>query len=373
MEDEFLKGELRQVPCLTEKGYTHRRALLWSQMQRTFKAMQKQIQILDTLTTPEGSGDPEIVNTETGTLRGLYQNITDANNQFASCIKRDDPSESEQEEDNKRSVWIEEVDKIYFECKSRICTWLGEQFKAQSTSSKRSRASTKTKEKSKTLTPLKPEIDHRLPLPESSIISSHLMGKPELPSARGDVQHYKLLQTQMKRLSKLMGKQIEVVEALFSSSDVDTVNAESSTLDRLYHEISDANAQLQWCYVQMDPSGDASEDPKVQELWMEGIDEAYFQQKQRICDWLIKKDKAHKSNRKRAGSVLSGASGSSIASKRSKASSHGSHSSQRSTDQRAKIASLKAEADMLQRTKEAELNAEMLTIQSKIAKAEAKA
>ena len=44
-----------------------------------------------------------------------------------------------------------------------------------------------------------------------------------------------------------------------------------------------------------------------------------------------------------------------------------------STNQRAKIASLKAEADMLHRTEEAELKAQMLTIQGKIAKAEAKA
>ena len=106
---------------------------------------------------------------------------------------------------------------------------------------------------------------------------------------------------------------------------------------------------------------------------MEGIDEAYFQQKQKICDWLIKKDKAHKSNRKRAASELSSASGSSRVSKRSKASSRVSHLSRMSTNQRAKIASLKAEADMLQRTKEAELRTEMMTIQGKIAKVEAKA
>ena len=100
------------------------------------------------------------------------------------------------------------------------------------------------------------------------------MGKSKLPHAKEEAQPCKLLQIQMKHLSKLMAKQIEVVEALFSSSDLNIVNAESSTLDRLYHDISDANSQLQWCYVQMDLSGDALEDPKVQELFMEGIDEA---------------------------------------------------------------------------------------------------
>ena len=91
-----------------------------------------------------------------------------------------------------------------------------------------------------------------------------MMDKSELPSTTGEVQRCRLLQTQMKCPSKLMGKQIEVVEALFSSSEVDTVNAESSTLDRLYQEISDANAKLQWCYVQMNLSGDALEDQKIQ-------------------------------------------------------------------------------------------------------------
>ena len=41
--------------------------------------------------------------------------------------------------------------------------------------------------------------------------------------------------------------------------------------------------------------------------------------------------------------------------------------------QKAKVASLKVEAELLQKTREAEMNAEMLKLQYKIAKAEAKA
>ena len=127
------------------------------------------------------------------------------------------------------------------------------------------------------ITPKKSVIDPRLSVPDAATLPSNMMDKSELPSTTGVVQRCRLLQTQMKPSSKLMGKQIEVVDALFSSSDVDTVNVESSTLDRLYQDISDANAQLQWCYVEMDLSGDALEDQKIQELWMEGVDEAYFQ------------------------------------------------------------------------------------------------
>ena len=389
MEDEAsTNGELRKVPLMTEKGYSHRRNVLWSQMQRTFKVLQRQIQILDSLTASTDSGDPEMVIAESGTLGRLHRDITDANNQFASCVKKGDPTESEETEDNERSNWVEEVDRLYFDCKNRICAWLGEQYKAQSTSSKQSkqsRASIKTKDNSKTMTPQKEEPDLGLAPMELNITSdAPMMADAALTSGNGEFPRRKLLLTQMKRSSKLMGKQIEIIDALFSSSDVDAINTETSTLDRLHHDISDANAQLQWCFAQEDQSGADLEDPKVQELWMEGIDEAYFQQKQKICNWLIKKDKTLKANRKQASSVLSTtcssraskrscASGSSRASKRSKGGSDVSLASRISTEQRAKIASLKAEADMLQRTKEAELNAEMLTIQKKIAKAEAKA
>ena len=315
-----------------------------------------------------------MVYTESETLRRLYQDITNANNQFASCIKKDDPSESEEADDEKRLSWIEEVDGIYFECKSRVCAWIGENFKTQSTSSRKSRASVKTQKESGTLTPKKVEPDLGFIPSESTVTRvTQMTGETEPKSGKGEIQRCKLLQAQMKRSSKLMGKQIEIIEALLSSSDIDTVNTETSSLDRLHHEISDANAQLQCYYAQMDPSDMDLEDPKVQELWMEGMDEAYFQQKQKICNWLIKKDRTHKANRKRASSVVSGASGSSRASKRSKASTGVSRTSQKSTEQRAKIASLKAEADMLKITKEAELKAEMLTIQREIAKAEAKA
>ena len=78
MDESSSKGELREVPLMTEKGYSHRREVLWSQMQRTFKAMQKQIRILDTLTASGDSGDPEMVYTESETLRRLYQDITNA-------------------------------------------------------------------------------------------------------------------------------------------------------------------------------------------------------------------------------------------------------------------------------------------------------
>ena len=97
---------------------------------------------------------------------------------------------------------------------------------------------------------------------------------------------------------------------------------------------------------------------------MEPVDASYFAQKQKICNWLIQKEKKQKrKNRKRGSSEVS-----STSSKLSKVS-DGSHASRMSTEQRAKIASLKAEADMLQKTKEAELQSELITIQKKIAKA----
>ena len=114
---------------------------------------------------------------------------------------------------------------------------------------------------------------------------------------------------------------------------------------------------------------------------MDAVDEAYFQHKEKICNWLIINDKAQKKSARKRGSLSTVSSSSAPSSKRSKMSkttsrksgvSVGSSQASRHTQQLAKIASLEAEAGLLQQTKEAELRAEMLAIQKKIAKAQAK-
>ena len=57
---------------------------------------------------------------------------------------------------------------------------------------------------------------------------------------REGLNQWGALQAQMRRSHKLMGKQMEIIEALLSTSDVDTVNIETCTLDKLYQDISEA-------------------------------------------------------------------------------------------------------------------------------------
>ena len=90
------KATLRDMPAMTEKGFTHKRNALRTQIRRSVKIMQKQIELIRTLFE---SGDTESVGTENDTLRRLYQDITDANKQLASCFKSQAPSEEEEKED----------------------------------------------------------------------------------------------------------------------------------------------------------------------------------------------------------------------------------------------------------------------------------
>ena len=183
-------------------------------------------------------------------------------------------------------------------------------------------------------------------------------------------QQKEVFRKQMQHTYSMMGKQMTIIDTLLSSSEVevDAVNSETSCLDRLYQEITDTNMQFNLILPDGDKASIDTEEMKVQELWMEAVDGAYFAQKQKICNWLILKEKKQKrKGRKRGSSEVS-----STSSKLSKGSGV-SHISRKSTEQKAKIASLKAEADMLQKTKEAELQAELLAIQKEIVKAEAKA
>ena len=47
--DTVSKMVLRQVPAMTEKGYTHKRKVLGSAMQRTGKVMEQQMQLIEGL------------------------------------------------------------------------------------------------------------------------------------------------------------------------------------------------------------------------------------------------------------------------------------------------------------------------------------
>ena len=373
--DPSLKSTLRQGPGMTEKGFSHRRKVLHSQMQRTAQVMERQMQIMDSLLISE---DIDQVNTEKDALTRLYQSFTETNTKFTSCMKKEGPSESEQAEDKEQLAWVEEIDKKYFDHKSRICTWLAQQSKARSrtgskstvsraTSGSRLKLNTPTPSRSATrlkLNTLTPEKEATTVDVDQKQETTHTESKPVLSRCsvlEGDSRNQQkgLFKKQMQRTYSLIGKQLSIIDTLLSSSEVevDAVNGETSCLDRLYQEIMDANMQFSLIPPDERSSID-SEEMKVQDLWMEAVDAAYFAQKQKICNWLIQREKKQKRKSRKRGSSAA----SSTCSKLSKAS-DGTHVSRMS----------KAEADMLHKTKEVELQTELLAIQKKIAKAEAKA
>ena len=110
-------------------------------MQRTAQVMERQMQIMDSLLISE---DIDQVNTEKDALTRLYQSFTETNAKFTSCMKKEGPSESEQAEDKEQLAWVEEIDKKYFDHKSRICTWLAQQSKARSRTGSKSTVSKAT-------------------------------------------------------------------------------------------------------------------------------------------------------------------------------------------------------------------------------------
>ena len=115
---------------------------------------------------------------------------------------------------------------------------------------------------------------------------------------------------------------------------------------------------------------------------MEAMDFLYLECKEKVCSWLLEKEKLNadivapnvRGGSSRSGSSKSSRSGSrSGSSKRSKSSSKSgdSNSSKLSLRQKAKVAGLRAEAEAIQRAKEAELSAELSRLNVKIKKAEA--
>ena len=364
MEDQ--KRKLRDNPVMSEKGFSQRRKVLHIRMNRIYKIIEKQILLIDTLLQSE---EIDIVNNENSTLQRLHQEVTDANNEWLFCTKNEDPTESEIEEDRVHASWMEIVDTTCFEQKQKVCEWLVSKNKPGSISSKKSKH-TESRNRSVRSKTSKCSDDV---FPETKLdIDLKQTNNSSPPCERT------ILQTQMQRSFSAMGKQMVVAENLLECNNIDAINNQSSVLDKLYQEISDTNAEFLSRFINENLSSKEMEKNKVQDLWMNAVDASYFDIKQKICNHIIKIDRTQsngskKSHRKRDSS----ASISTRSSKIQKTSLHSdtsssSSASQKSTEQKAKIAGLKAEAGFIKKTREAEMNAELVNIQRKIAKAEAK-
>ena len=133
----------------------------------------------------------------------------------------------------------------------------------------------------------------------------------------------------LKRLSKRLDQQITLISPLIdsSNSNIALVTQESANLEQIYTEYSEGFGRL--CLL-LDEEEDQDEHTAAT-VSLDEVDSKYFGVKERICSWQLLQDQKLK----------------------------------------AKVAGLKAEAEAIKRTKEAELNAALLKKEEEIMKAEA--
>jgi hypothetical protein len=188
---------------------------------------------------------------------------------------------------------------------------------------------------------------------------------------KGRAYRIGILIAQMKSINKRLNKQVEFVDSLLEVCNIDAINKEMISMEKTYTEYTEAYARS--CGLTSDLTDDeiksAEElDPNQLAALMEEMDTKYMDCKVRVCNLLLQEEKKHPLVDKASSkSSRSSASGS-----RSSRSSGRSRRSDRSIRQQAKVAGLKAEAEAMKKTKEAELAAELSRLEQKIKKAEAK-
>ena len=193
------------------------------------------------------------------------------------------------------------------------------------------------------------------------------------------------LQRLTNRLYRRLEKQIGIVNKLLTADNIDLVNSETTHLDRIYTELSNAYARA-GVAVADDELGENSEEYLALIIRINEADIKYFAAKEQICAWLLQQEQKIATSRltrnsfqSPAPSVRSHASNS--LSEHSEISRQSRKSSRRSSVlskisnisvmQRAKVEGLRAEAEAIKLTSEAELKAKLLRVQQKIQKAEA--
>ena len=180
----------------------------------------------------------------------------------------------------------------------------------------------------------------------------------------------------MKSCNKRLKKQIDIVLLLLNGSNVESVNDEMNSIEKTYTEFMDSFARA--CGVVSEDAEDKfSEQYNEASLLAESTDNMYLDCKENVCTWLIQKEKenplapsSHRSSKSSSKSSHSSRSHKSRSSSSKKSGS--SNVSNLSLRQKAKVASLKAEAEALKESKEKELSAELSRLNMKIRKAEAK-
>ena len=212
------------------------------------------------------------------------------------------------------------------------------------------------------------------------------------PTAKGRSYQLATALSFMTSSRKRLAKQTGIIEALLDGTNVDMITNEMNNLDKTYADFTESYARA--CATLSTPMDEVDETEEAEEVQkqelisklMEDVDNDYLSCKEKVCERLIKAEGS-------ANSVCSSRSGRSAHSKSSRRSlklpsiaesdrskgsrarscqSQASSSSSKSLKQKVKVASLKAKAEALKQTREAELSAELFRLDMQIKEAEAK-
>ena len=201
------------------------------------------------------------------------------------------------------------------------------------------------------------------------------------PTSKGRSYQLKTLIASMKQCRNRFKKQVGIIEDLLGSHHADLVANEMNSLDKMYSDFSEAYAKactlLSTYTDDADDKEEEAENETIISKMMDENDNDYLDCKAKVCKALMQLERPTS----KADSIRSGGSNRSglsrVSSNRSRSTgarsvrSSSSRSSDMSLKQKAKIASLKAKADSLKKTREAELSAELLRLEMKIKEAEA--
>ena len=148
-------------------------------------------------------------------------------------------------------------------------------------------------------------------------------------------------------------RQMSLVEQYLLTYDADIVNNESTKLDKILSDLTDANTRL----VEL-----LSDEEKAlaQLKWMENIDGDVFQLKKKTCTWLVgyPSNSAKSAHSDRSKNSTKSSTTSSNKSSNTKSRKFSAKSTSSSTKQRAKRAGLKTEAEILTKTMGEKIKAE---------------
>ena len=147
-------------------------------------------------------------------------------------------------------------------------------------------------------------------------------------------------------------QQIHIAEQLLDSSNVDMMNAEVANVDRKLSDFMEVNDRCQGLSRGRDGLDIAN--------MADEADSKVFKLKQSVCKWMkLQEDNRSRSSKSSKGSTRSRSSRSSSHSSRRSGSSKGSHSSNKSVDNKARLAGLKMEAALLERSMEGRIESEI--------------